>query len=57
MNEVRMLLIVVVLSVLIFVFISLVLGDSLAGSKDCSPGSVYNEYTGKCKDLVTSNRR
>jgi hypothetical protein len=57
MNEVRMLLIVVVLSVLIFVFISLVLGDSLAGSKDCGPGSAYNEYTGKCKDLVTSNKR
>jgi hypothetical protein len=52
-----MLLIVVVLSVLIFVFISLVLGDSLAGSKDCGPGSAYNEYTGECKDLVTSSKR
>lgn len=52
-----MLLIVVVLSVLIFVFISLVLGDSLPGSNDCGPSSAYSEYTGKCKDLVTSNKR
>jgi hypothetical protein len=52
-----MLLIVVVLSVLIFVFISLVLGESSAGSEDCGPGSAYNQYTGKCKDLVTSNNR
>ena len=60
-----MFVIVVVSSVLIFLFISFVLGDEdnadisdvVRFSKSCAPGSVYNEYTGKCKELVKSNKR
>jgi hypothetical protein len=55
MNEVRLLIVVVVLSVLVFMFISLVLGHEDATY--CELGSAYSESIGKCKNLVASNKR
>ena len=65
MNEARLLVVVVVSSLLIVLFFSFVLGyednadisDVVRFSKSCAPGTIYNEYTDKCKDLVKSNKR